>query len=279
MASPNKHIPTVSIVLGVLLTAAGVAAIGFYIFSVVTVMDEPDRSLIFWYSVFLYFGLIISSLGAYFIVVGWKATKGSKRAALLTQRSVLLFTIIVALLVIRYLWQGFEMKNEQAAYQAKMENFRALERRIHKIEQIEITDFGSNGFNLRLSTSGSLFGRYRIILRVRNTQALFLEKEQTLQLLDSRVKNTMEVSFEQLFQKCFDEFRNSNIYVCIPGAGTANTRFTVEARLFPTEATLPDSTSGFIRAEELFTTSETGFSVDTVGEPDRIVVEQFRPLH
>ena len=279
MASPNKHIPTVSIVLGVLLTAAGVAAIGFYIFSVVTVMDEPDRSLIFWYSVFLYFGLIISSLGAYFIVVGWKATKGSKRAALLAQRSLLLFTIIVALLVIRYLWQGFEMKNEQAAYQAKMENFRALERRIHKIEQIEITDFGSNGFNLRLSTSGSLFGRYRIILRVRNTQALFLEKEQTLQLLDSRVKNTMEVSFEQLFQKCFDEFRNSNIYVCIPGAGTANTRFTVEARLFPTEATLPDSTSGFIRAEELFTTSETGFSVDTVGEPDRIVVEQFRPLH
>lgn len=49
----------------------GLLLVGLYAWSVWLVMGEPDRSIIFWYSAFLFFGLFLLAVAVSFGVLGW----------------------------------------------------------------------------------------------------------------------------------------------------------------------------------------------------------------
>lgn len=56
-----------------LSAAAGVIGfllIGVYAWSVWSVIGEPDQSIIFWYSSFLFFGLFLVAVAVVFVVLG-----------------------------------------------------------------------------------------------------------------------------------------------------------------------------------------------------------------
>lgn len=58
-------------VLSFLAGIFGLLLVGTYAWSVWSVMGEPDQSIIFWYSSFLFFGLFLLAAAVTFGVLGW----------------------------------------------------------------------------------------------------------------------------------------------------------------------------------------------------------------
>lgn len=61
--------------LGCLVTLTGIWAIAGYIWGVVSVLNEPDKSWIFWGLAIFFIGLIGLGLGIGMIVAGWSLVK------------------------------------------------------------------------------------------------------------------------------------------------------------------------------------------------------------
>ena len=61
--------------LGCLSMLIGVWSIGGYIWGVVSVLDEPDQSWIFWGLIFVLIGIAGIVLGAAMAFVGWSMVK------------------------------------------------------------------------------------------------------------------------------------------------------------------------------------------------------------
>ena len=63
--------------LGCLVTLIGVWAIGGYIWGVISVLDEPDQSWVFWGLAVLFIGLAGVGIGIGMAVAGWSLVKRS----------------------------------------------------------------------------------------------------------------------------------------------------------------------------------------------------------
>lgn len=70
---------TVLIVLGALLVALGLTWIGMYAWGVIDVLDQPDRSWLFWGLALLFGGILLTRGGQKLITWG-RALRGSVRA-------------------------------------------------------------------------------------------------------------------------------------------------------------------------------------------------------
>ncbi len=63
--------------LGCFVTLIGVWAIGGYIWGVVSVLDEPDQSWMFWGLAILFVGVAAVAIGIGMTVTGWSIVKKS----------------------------------------------------------------------------------------------------------------------------------------------------------------------------------------------------------
>ncbi len=61
--------------LGCLVILIGIWAIGGYIWGVISVLGEPDRSWVFWGLAILFIGLAAFGLGIRMVVTGWSLVK------------------------------------------------------------------------------------------------------------------------------------------------------------------------------------------------------------
>ena len=76
MAHPFRKLLWWALTLvGALLCLFGLWAIGAYVWGVLAILDEPDKSWIFWGLAILFIGIIAAALGAVLLVFGWKALR------------------------------------------------------------------------------------------------------------------------------------------------------------------------------------------------------------
>lgn len=61
--------PAVATVLGLLAALAGTVSSGVYVWAAAGVLGEPDRSVVFWYSGFLLFGILFTAAGVALLLV------------------------------------------------------------------------------------------------------------------------------------------------------------------------------------------------------------------
>ncbi len=58
------------LVVAILLTIIGICGVGVYVWTVIDVANEPDRSLLFWYFPFLAFGIMLGGAGIVTFIKG-----------------------------------------------------------------------------------------------------------------------------------------------------------------------------------------------------------------
>jgi len=95
----QKLISTFSILSGIILALMGMLGIGVYLFSGIAVLDQPDKSIIFWYLPILFIGITLLVIAVYFIIIGFKSFRGSESEYRLAKNSLMVLTVIICILL------------------------------------------------------------------------------------------------------------------------------------------------------------------------------------
>lgn len=275
MSSYRKFLAISAVISGVILIFLGTTSIGFYLYSVMDVLDNADHSAIFWYLIFVLIGIILAGLGIYFIRIGYMSYKDKNYTGLTAYSLVGLAAIIITLIFTGTIreWSADKMRSERLE-QEDIHSSIAADR--HHIEQVVIDAFDETGFRYSVHISEGAEGRYQLITTVADAQATFLKESEEIGLDSSGKKVIRYVSFEELFERCFGEFQESDMYACIENTG-ATTFFTLEAQLIPIKA--QQQTMINIRNDNrLVSAGKAEFSLDTFTENMKVKIHSFQSL-
>lgn len=275
MPDSQKFITAVSIMVGVVLCLLGIASIGLYVYSVIDALDQADQSVIFWYLVFVLIGITLVGLGIYFIRIGNRSSKEESytRSAKYSLAGLVAITILLILSGMFSEWSADKARSERIKQE---EIHRSLSAGMHHIEGVEIDGSDQRGFSFSVHISEGVEGRYRLKTSIYDGQTLFLEEAEEMVLDGTEMKIEGDISFEQLFQKCFDEFRAANIYVCIDNTG-ATSFLTLESQLILIEDR-PKTNTHILNNASLGSLGKTKFSIDTFTKDMEVKVTDFQPM-
>ncbi len=144
----SRFIPTISIISGTLIILGGLSLIGFYIYAVVHSLDQPDKSLIFWYLPFVFFGLLLNATGAYFIAIGKKARTEPDFFRLSRNSLIVLGGVIIMTSVFIRIGENRadQTRNElQVQHQIRSD--------LHTLDEVRFENLTTNGFTLYIYKS------------------------------------------------------------------------------------------------------------------------------
>jgi heme/copper-type cytochrome/quinol oxidase subunit 1 len=99
MINKQKLIAIFSTLSGIILTLMGMLGIGFYLYSGLTSLDQPDKSGLFWFLPFLFIGIILVGGGVYFFIIGIRSRKGDKSDYMLAKVSIIIFSILIIIVI------------------------------------------------------------------------------------------------------------------------------------------------------------------------------------
>jgi len=165
-------------------------------------------------------------------------------------------------------------KEKQSIQQEEIENY--VNERMHKIKHVEIPDNNEDGFNLLVTTTGGIKGEYNVLMSIKDKQTTFLELTESINIESNVQIIRRKVDYINLFQKCFNELKESNVYVCIEGAGTSESRFEIDVRLILIEDNEEKmkNLDNYYKLEQ--SNAAIGFVVDTFTRDGKVIVEKFQ---
>ena len=100
MITKQKLISIFSILSGIIFALMGMLGIGVYLSSGIAVLDEPDKSIIFWYLPILFIGITILGGAVYFVIIGIRSLKGKESDYRLAKNSIIILTVCFFILLV-----------------------------------------------------------------------------------------------------------------------------------------------------------------------------------
>ena len=95
MINKQKLIPSLSVLSGIILSFIGLLGIGFYLYSGIKALGQTDKSELFWFIPFLFFGIMLVGGGVYFFIIGNRARQGNESEYQLAKNSVIVLAILI----------------------------------------------------------------------------------------------------------------------------------------------------------------------------------------
>jgi hypothetical protein len=95
MINKQKLIPVLSFLSGIILSLMGLLGIGFYLSSGIKALGQPDKSELFWFLPFLFFGIMLVGGGVYFFIIGNRARKGNES----DKNSLIILTLLIIIII------------------------------------------------------------------------------------------------------------------------------------------------------------------------------------
>ncbi|PWN07334.1 hypothetical protein DDZ15_03450 [Rhodohalobacter mucosus] len=247
----------------------GIASIGYYIYSVIDALDKADQSVIYWYLIFVFIGIPLVASGIYFILIGYKSSK-EKNYTVIATYSLGALGVFIIFLILSGIISEWSADNTGSERSNQEELQKSPAAGMHHIEHIEINEFDQNGFSFTVHFSEGTGGSYRLEISINEGKTVFLEEAEEIELAGFKTEVTRYVSFDKLFQKCFDEFQSSNVYVCTENTG-ATSFFTLESQLFPIRENQQS-----INTMSTGSAEKTKFSLDTFTKEMEVRVNHFQ---
>ncbi len=266
---PFKTILSLSaIVAGVLIILTGLSAIILYLATVIDSLQQPDKSLIYWYLPFLLIGISLLPVGAWFSVIGYKSFE-DEYFFMLTRNSLLVLIITGGL----FLGWWFVSENRADDHRQQREASQAEIDDLQQIKRVDITSADETGIDLSVSAVGKHSGIYRLNLKVHNTRNLFMEQvsDHTLQNTDNLIPAT--IHFDDVFRICREGRPTPDNYFCVNNTGTSNSKITISASLSPVDHPALDKIT---RAQNIESEASSELYLDTTTRNGVVTVDNVR---
>lgn len=276
MSKRSLLAPFLTIAIGGLILFAGLAGIGFYVSHAVESTRGGDRSGLVWYLPVLFLGLGGMGAGVLLLVAGIGAGRGSALCARLCRYA------LVSILLIALVLAGLSYLNERSAdreREARMAQNAERERILSGMQQIrrlDIQEESDDAIAVNIVTSGGLAGSYELGLKVKTTRGTLYRQASRIRLESSGTRIGRSIAYRDLFARCFDDADSGKFFVCAKGAGTANTRFRLEAELALLRTTGDSGVDTQAHPGVFSTSSSASFFVDTFTRDDQVEIEDFR---
>jgi hypothetical protein len=251
----------------------GGAGIAAYVTPLMVPGDTGDRSHLFWYLPVLMLGLGFVALSG---LLAWAAL-GAYRGHPIGRRCcrvALCALPVLALAVTLVLWSNEEQADRQRAERqerrALLAELAAERQRIDGFD-VETRD---EALTWRVTTSGGRPGTYRLHLRVENRLAVLYDHALPVELGEGMRVLRHDSGFATLFARCFDGRDAEGLYVCVPNAGTSNSRFRLVASLHPLSIAGADGLDLNSQREQFHSLTQLEAVMDTVAEPGQVHVKR-----
>ncbi len=262
MLNKKKLISIAAIILGSLYTITGVFSIVAYIKG-----SLEDLSLAYWQLLLLALGVVLIIFGIFFTITAIRSYKSDSAYRRVKALLRVALSLIVIVLVLSFLSQIRFNKDMEV-----MENTTEYIEKINKIDKIDIAKNNSDGFDLLISTTGGVAGKYELRIAIADRQQTFITLTEAINL-NTDVKNiTKNISYNGLFKKCFTEFNRSSVYVCTENTGAVST-MTIEAKLAPIQNNINNNISGLTSTEQI------KIKLDTFTKNNQVNVNSFKILN
>lgn len=261
----KKIIPLLSIITGISLILIGLSTILFYIYAVIESVMQADKSGIYWLLPFLFIGLFMAAAGVFILIIGIKSFRSERHYRLAGQSLSVLFILFLISISAMYL-----SERDADHQRTEWDRLQSKSAKHQKVASVLITSVDETGLDLSIQTVGEIGGSYTLFLKLSNHQAEFKEFYFDLLLNDTENEFQRRITFDDIFSKCFNEFKNSNVYVCTENAGTRNSKFDIIAALKPDQ--LKEDLFPIDKSSE----SKTSFYLDTMNENGVVRVLQVR---
>ncbi len=263
--------------MAALLMVVGVAAIGAYVAEFMGSAEAADRSGRFWYLPILQIGALCVIAAGLLFRVALGAYRGHPASQLLCRIAVVVLPVL-ALLLTGALWLDEEQARERrAASQQRQVLLETLIADRQRIERFAVSA-QDDGLRWRATTSGGRPGTYRLRLRVADGPATLYRHEVQVELGEGGRALRRELPYTTLFARCFDGRDVGGLYVCVPHAGTSNTRLRLLASLHPEGLDNQADLDLAGHREALTSRAEREAVIDTYTEPGRVEVQRITIL-
>lgn len=276
MSTRSLLVSFLTIAIGGMILFAGLAGVVFYVSSAVGSAGEADRSGLFWFLPILFLGLGGMATGVMLLVLGVGAARGSAVCVRISRGALIVIPLIALVLVGLFHMSERSSQREREARLAQSAERERIVAGMQQIHRLDIHEQSDDAIALNVATTGGLAGSYELRLKVETSRGVLYRQISHVRLESSMTSIRRSIPYRELFARCFDDTGSGEFFVCVEGAGTANTRFRLEAVL------LLLRTAGNTRVDiqdnpEVFSTSSSAsFFMDTFAHGDRVEIESFR---
>lgn len=262
-------IPLLSYVVGALLIATGLLAIGTYVDEAIAVWNASDRSMLYWLLFLPLIGVGLVGAGLGFVVIGRKARRDPSARAL-AGHCLLGLGILSAALAIAGHFRHARVAKSDRNLEQHLQLRAQRDRNARKLDRLDLDFAGNESIIVHAQPSAGLDGRYRWTLKISNGQNVLLESSRELTLQGTAPPIVQRTSFAQWFAKCFDP-APSAAYACVHNA-EASESYLVQGNL-----ELIDDAHGSVASTErrynpIVATASRELSLDTRTTDDAVVV-------
>lgn len=267
-ASQRLHtrlVPLLALLVGAILVATGLLAIGAYVRGGFT-----DLSLLYWALFLPFVGIGMVGAGTCLLVIARKAWRGEPSALALARHSLLGLGIASATLVAAGHFRQQQIEAETRVLDQRFGLRGDRERNTRKLDRLDIAVAGHQSIIIRAQPSAGLDGRYRWTLKVFNDQAVLYESSRELSLRGAVPAIVRRMDFAELFAKCFDPVP-SDAYACVRNAG-ARELYIVQARLELIDDGRERPTSAERRYNPIQATASAELELDTRTTDQAVIV-------
>ncbi len=280
MSTRSLLVPVLAIVVGGLILFAGLAGVVFYVSSAVESAGEADQSGLFWFLPILFLGLGGMAAGMMLLVLGVGAARGSAVCARIARGALVFISLMALVLAGTSYLNERSTQREREARAARSAERERLSAEMQKIRRLDIREQPDGAIAVNVATTGGLAGSYELQLKVETNRGVLYRQASRLRLESSNTSIRRSISYRELFARCFDYADSGKFSACVKGAGTANTRFQLEAELRLRRATANARANAKADSQDrpgVFTTSSSAsFFMDTFTGSDQVEIEDFR---
>ena len=224
----KRFIPILSVIAGTLLIVGGLYLIGSYINTVIQSAGQADTSLIFWHIPIIFLGLMMSSAGAFFITIGYKAR--TEPALHKLSKNSLLVLLFVLIITVTFVWFG-EFRADQT--RADLQKQQRILSELIEIEKVEIRNLTTESFSLYIVTEGEQTGEYEMTISVFDSQDELYQFSEQHTMNDVENEINANLTFDDIFEVCRDSNSNNSSYFCVNNTGTNNAELKITVSLRP----------------------------------------------
>lgn len=262
MFNKQKLISTISIILGILYIVVGVYFIISYIRG-----GMEDAALAYWYIPILALGIVLTIFGIFFTIIAIKSYKSD----LAYKRTKIILIIAVILIVVNFLLSFLSQGTLNKAI-VERQNTVDYIGQINKIDRLDIAKNNSSGFDLSILTKGEIAGKYNLQLIISDSQATFLKMTESINLNVGSQDIIKNISYNNLFRKCFTELDRSRVYVCTENTSSDSTMI-IEVKLTPIQDDIDNNIVGLVSIEKI------KVKLETFTKNNKVNVNNFRVLN
>jgi hypothetical protein len=196
-------VPLLCFLVGALMVATGLLAIGTYVRELIELWNASDRSMLYWTLFLPLLGIALVGVGISFIET-WRRARHDPAVRALAGKFLAGLGILAAILAVVGHFRQQDMDQSRRVLDQQLQLNADRSHNARKLQRIDIAIDGNESITVTSQPSNGLDGRYRWTLEIRDGDVVLWTSAQELSLNGIAQPVSQSARLAEVFAKCLD---------------------------------------------------------------------------